>query len=130
MNPCQIHPRWRLFESVPNRVQLDSQLRKDPGGQATRLLKNPQQQMVRVDVYRASPTPGFFIGVRENALALARQRQIDRCGYLVAGTNTLLNNPAQLCQVSRAVSLNEVPVFARQAEQEVLRFDCHASQLA
>src|SRR5688572_9449307 len=72
----------------------------------------------------------FVPGIRQNAPALNGKRKIDGCGHLWPSRISFADPTANVRSCARTMLFNQVPVFAQQSQQQVLRFNDRAAQFA
>ena len=117
---------------LAHRGEAHALLGEDPGGHAALLAHQPEQDVLGADVV-VQHALGLLGRVAEHALALDRERDLDRGGDLLAVGRAALDLLADL--LHGEVALAEQPrgealPLADQAEQQVLGLDGRTAQLA
>ena len=133
-----LHPGQRrllvqqLHDVVAHRVQPHPLLHEDGGGDGALLAQDAEQQVLGADVAVEEPVR-FLGGVLEDALGLAAEGDLDRRRNLLAEDRPPLDFlPDALEGEVRALEnpARQPLAFTDQAEQEVLRLDRDAPELA
>ena len=135
---CFLHPGQgrllveQLYDVVADRVQPHPLLHQDGGGDGAFLAQDTEQQVLGADV-AVQEAVGLLGGVLEDALGLPAEGDFDRGGDLLAEDRPTLDFlPDALEGKVRALenAARQPLAFTDQAEQEVLRLDRDAPQLA
>ncbi len=120
-----------LHQLFANGGELQAALLQDLGGKTFLFAQQAEQQVFGADVLVRQPF-GLFRGVGEHALALVRERKIDRGRDLLADGGMAFDLLAD--RFDRCVGTQEPVgkrlVFAEQPEQQVFGLDIGRSELA
>ena len=122
----------QLDDVVAHRVQPHPLLHQDGGGDRALFAQDAEQQVLGADV-AVQEAVGFFGGVLEHALGLAAEGDLDRGRHLLAEDRPPFDFLADALEGEvRALedAAGQPLAFADQAQQEVLRLDGDAPELA
>ena len=118
---------------ISSRIGREPQaaLVQDLGGEALLFAQQAEQQVLGADVLVVQAL-GFLGAIRQHALALVAERQIDRGRNLLADGGVAFDLLADGFdgRVRPQKAVGQRLVFAQQAEQQVLGFDIRAAELA
>jgi len=104
---------------------------QDVGGEAFFLAQEPQQEMLGSDVLVVEPL-GLLRAIRQHALALMAQRQVDGSRHFFAQRGVrldlLTNGFDGRARTEEAVG--QRLIFPQQSQQQVFGFDTRTAELA